>query len=162
MGEVAVEFAPIRLLEKEDTLDSFSSGSPSNDAWLLNHAKRTMKDNTARVYVLCLADGTLVGFYSLSTHSIRRSADVPGNLRRNAPDPIPCTLLGQLAVGKRFQGMSAGARLLQDAIKRAIAASSVVASRALVVDAIDEHAADFYRHFGFKDLNDSGRLYVKL
>lgn len=162
MGGVEAEFAPIRLLENDDVLEGFSSGSPSNDAWLLNHAKRSMRDNTARVYVLCLPDETLAGFYSLSTHSVRRSADVPGNLRRNAPDPIPCALLGQLAVDRRFQGKGAGARLLQNALKRTIAASSVVASRALVVDAIDEHAAEFYRHFGFSDLDANGRLYVRL
>ena len=81
----------------------------------------------------------------------------------NAPNPIPCTLLGQLAVDERYQGESAGARLLQDAIRRAAAASRIVASRALVVDPADEHAEGFYAHFGFQRLeSDSRRMFVRL
>lgn len=157
-----IAFQPIRLLAEDDDIDGFSSGNVDNDYWLAHHAKRAMRENTARVYVLYSEDGTLCGYYSLCTHSIARTPDVPGGLRRNVPDPIPCTLLGQLAVDARYQGMSAGARLLQDAIKRSIAASGVVASRALVVDAADETATSFYRHFGFKALSGELKLFLKL
>lgn len=75
--------------------------------------------------------------------------------RQNSP--IPCTLLGQLAVNARYQGKSAGALLLQDAIKCAARASMVVASRALIVDPGDERAEGFYQHFGFRRLSDKSR-----
>ena len=72
-------------------------------------------------------------------------------------------VLPQLAVDERCQGKSAGARLLQDAIRRAAAASRLVASRALVVDPADEHAEGFYAHFGFQRLaSDSRRMFVRL
>ena len=96
-------------------------------------------------------------YYALSARSVARASDLVGGVRRNAPDPIPCTLLGQLAVDARYQGKSAGARLLQDAIKRAARASMVVASRALIVDPSDERAEGFYQHFGFRCLSDSSR-----
>lgn len=160
MGGVA--FRPIRLLEEGDATDGFSSGNAANDAWLATRARRAMREGTARVYVLTSREGELCGYYTLSTHAVARTADVAGNLRRNSPDPIPCTLLGQLAVDARFQGMSAGARLLQDAIRRAAGASKVVASRALVVDAANDDVRGFYEHFGFRSLDGGRRLFVRL
>lgn len=155
-------FLPIRALSESDDLSVFCSGNEDNDGWLKNRSIKAVKSNTARVYVLETADSRLVGYYSLSAHSVRRSNELPGSIRRTAPDPIPCTLLGQLAVDQSYQGAGAGARLLQDAIKRALGASEVVASRALVVDAADDNAAGFYQHFGFKPLSGERRLFIPL
>ena len=162
MVGVSVRFRPIQPLDDLVAIDSFSCGNAELDTWLRCHARRAIRESTARVYVLLTGDGELAGFYTLSTYAVVRSSDVPGNLRRNAPDPIPCTLIGQLAVDRRFQGMSAGARLLQDAINRALAASRIVASRAIIVDAADENAVGFYRYHGFKDLDGKGKLFLKL
>ncbi len=96
-------------------------------------------------------------YYALSARSAARTSDLVGGVRRNAPDPISRTLLGQLADDTRYQGKSAGARLLQDAIRRAARASMVVASRALIVDPSDECAEGFYQHFGFRRLSNSSR-----
>lgn len=158
----AEEYLPIRVLDADDDVASFCSGNDDNDRWLRERAKKAMASNTARVYVLETVTRRIVGYYSLSAHSVRRSNELPGSLRRNVPDPIPCTLLGQLAVDQSLQGVGAGARLLQDAVKRALLASGVVASRALVVDAADENAAGFYRHFGFKPLSEGRRLFIPL
>lgn len=161
MGGLA--FRRIRSLRDEDDVSGFCSGNVDNDAWLKERAHRAMRDGTARVYVLPLATGEICGFYALSTHAVARVGTLAGSLRRNALNPIPCTLLGQLAVDERYQGESAGARLLQDAIRRAAAASRIVASRALVVDPADEHAEGFYAHFGFQFLaSDSRRMFVRL
>lgn len=161
MGELA--FCRIRPLLDDDDVSGFSSGNGDNDLWFGEHAHRAMRDGTARVYVLPIVTGEICGFYALSAHAVARVGALAGSLRRNAPNPIPCTLLGQLAVDERYQGKSAGARLLQDAICRAAAASRIVASRALVVDPADEHAEGFYAHFGFQRLaSDSPRMFVRL
>lgn len=162
MGGVEERFLPIRLLDDSVDGSTFSCGNPALDSWFRDNARRAVRGSTARVYVLLTESGELAGFYSLSTYSVERTADVPGNLRRNAPNPIPCTLLGQLAVDIRFQGRSSGARLLQDAIRRAVEASKIVASRALVVDAADENAEAFYRHYGFRDFGKRGTLFLRL
>ena len=161
MGGLA--FRRIRPLRDDDDVSGFSSGNNDNDTWLKERAHCAMRDGTARVYVLPLATGEICGFCALSTHAVARVGMLAGSLRRNAPNPIPCTLLGQLAVDERHQGKSAGARLLQDALRRATAASRIVASRALVVDPADEHAEGFYAHFGFQRLaSDSRRMFVRL
>jgi predicted N-acetyltransferase YhbS len=77
------------------------------------------------------------------------------------PDPIPVVLLARLAVDQRWQGHGNGGRLLVDAMKRCVQGGREFGARAVVVDAIDEAAIAFYKHFGFRQL-DGHRLWRKL
>lgn len=70
---------------------------------------------------------------------------------------VPVRLLGRLAVDHRYSGQGAGEFLLVDALQRAFTQSSQIAAAAVVVDALDEVAAAFYRHFGFIPLPDQPR-----
>lgn len=58
-------------------------------------------------------------------------------------------LLGRLAVAESHQGMGLGSILLADALQRIAQASQVMAVYAVVVDALNDQAAEFYRQFGF-------------
>jgi ribosomal protein S18 acetylase RimI-like enzyme len=58
-------------------------------------------------------------------------------------------LLGRLAVAASDQGMRLGSILLADALQRIIHACQVMAVYAVVVDALNDQAAEFYRQFGF-------------
>jgi predicted N-acetyltransferase YhbS len=77
------------------------------------------------------------------------------------PDPVPVILLARLAVDHRWQGHGNGGRLLVDALRRCVRGGRELGARAVVVDAIDEAAAAFYRHFGFREL-EGRRLWRKL
>lgn len=55
--------------------------------------------------------------------------------------------MGRLAVDQTFKGQGLGVALLADAQSRVI--HSETAAYALVVDAKDHTAADFYSHHGF-------------
>ena len=55
--------------------------------------------------------------------------------------------MGRLAVDREFKGQGLGGALLADALYRAI--RSEIAAYALVVNAKDKAAADFYKHHGF-------------
>ncbi len=70
-------------------------------------------------------------------------------------------LLARLALDAREQGTGLGADLLRDALIRAIAGARQYGARAVVVDAIDEPAAAFYRHHGFLAL-EGMRLYRRV
>lgn len=54
-------------------------------------------------------------------------------------------------------GRGLGASLLADALRRVVRASEDVAVRAVVVHAIEERAAAFYEHHGFRPLTDEPR-----
>ena len=71
--------------------------------------------------------------------------------------PIPIALLARLSVDGEHQGHGLGATLLRDALSRVQVASSEVAVGAVVVHAIDEHAAAFFWRFGFRALAPTPR-----
>jgi ribosomal protein S18 acetylase RimI-like enzyme len=64
-------------------------------------------------------------------------------------DTIPASLIGRLARDQRTRGQGLGELLLVDAIRRIFGAGRSIAVFAIVVDAKDERAVDFYKGFGF-------------
>ena len=63
--------------------------------------------------------------------------------------PVPVVLLGRLAVAKSHQNKGLGSLLLTDSLQRVLQASQVMAVYAVVVDALNDRAAEFYQQFGF-------------
>ena len=78
------------------------------------------------------------------------------------PGPIPVILLGQLAVDLDYQGRGLGGDLIVDAGRRALAAADLIGARAIIVQALDEGAVNFYEHFGFKVFSYRGLLVLLL
>lgn len=71
--------------------------------------------------------------------------------------------MGRLAVNKDFQGQKIGAHLLIDALKRSLAVSSQISIVVVIVNAKDERAVKFYKHFGFIELPENiHRLFLPL
>jgi ribosomal protein S18 acetylase RimI-like enzyme len=92
--------------------------------------------------------GAVAGYYTLASAGIpvsELSADV---LRRLPRYPtLPAVRIGRLAVDGTYRGRGIGELLLMDAAARAHRADQ--ANYALLVDAKDDAAAAFYRHYGF-------------
>lgn len=96
----------------------------------------------------------ILGYYSLSNCQIDRellSVDVGKALPRH---PIPAVLLGRLAVDEREQRKQFGTWLLMDALKRTVLVGQQSGVFALVVDAADTRAREFYRKRGFLQVTD--------
>jgi GNAT superfamily N-acetyltransferase len=156
-----VTAAPVRLQPHHVTTD-FRCGSDSLDSWLTHHALRADRERTAVTFVAC-DDERVMGYYCLSSHSVARESIGGGWLAHNAPNPVPVVLLGRLAVDRRAQGHGLGWSLLQHAIAQSLVAGEVVGMKALVVDPLDEDAAAFYTHFGFKPFPSTpARLFIPL
>jgi GNAT superfamily N-acetyltransferase len=66
------------------------------------------------------------------------------------PNPLPVVMLGRLAVDRNHQGLGLGRALVAHAIRLSLQAQQLVGARALLVHAIDDQAADFYRRMGFR------------
>ncbi|GJD43832.1 hypothetical protein AFCDBAGC_1691 [Methylobacterium cerastii] len=112
------------------------------DDWLKRQARRS-EGRFARTYVVC-ADGAVVGYYCISAGTVARE-DAPGRIRRNAPEPIPVSILGRLAVDQRWAGRGLGADLLADALRRIANAADVIGIGAVLIHALDDQALAFYR-----------------
>ena len=130
-------------------LTSFDSGQPTLDAWLTSRALKNERSGGSRTYVVC-EKGAVVAYYCLSTGSVMHGV-APGNIRRNMPDPIPVMLMGRLAVDQSHQGRGIARALVRDAILRTLNVAEIAGTRALLVHALDDTVAAFYRHLGFLD-----------
>lgn len=135
---------------------AFSCGSDELDAYLKRQAGQDQRRRVAACYVLVDEDGGRVaGYYTLSAGSVELEA-LPSEVSARLPryPHVPVVLLGRLAVDGRYQGQGLGRRLLVDALLRALAVVPQVAAYAVVVDAKDEAAAQFYERYGFQRLLD--------
>jgi len=83
--------------------------------------------------------------------------ELPSSTGKKLPryPTVPMVRMGRLAVDQAFRGQGLGSALLADALGRA--ARSEMAAHALMVDAKDAGAANFYQHHGFIALPDSPR-----
>lgn len=122
-------------------LSRFDCGQPVLNDWLLSRALKN-ESRFSRSYVVC--DGARVaGYYCLSAGAVQREA-APGKLRRNAPDSVPVSILGRLAVDRGYAGRGLGASLLADALRRIAGAAQSIGIAAVLVQAKDEAARAWY------------------
>jgi GNAT superfamily N-acetyltransferase len=146
MSETALS-APVPLSAHHD-LSAFSSGEAELDRWLMDRAMKNQLSGASRTYVV--TEGVqVVGYYALANGSIM-AASATGRVRRNMPDPIPVMVLGRLAVDQTWQGRGLGRALLRDAVLRTLHAAEIAGIRAILVHALHDQAAAFYRYAGFK------------
>jgi len=154
----------IRSIEPLGKYDraAFSCGVAPLDDWFRQRAGQDEKRNVARVFVAIDDRFGVVGFYSLSSFTLAL-ADVPAEYAKRLPryDAIPAALIGRLARDERVRGEGVGDLLLADAIRRILGAASSLAIFAIVVEAKDDRAGEFYRSFGFEVFpNHPRRLFI--
>lgn len=97
------------------------------------------------------ATGQIAGYVTLSAAQIERAL-LPRSQQRNRPDPVPATLLGQLAVDREFQSQGHAASLLLFALRTALVASETIGSLGVVTHPLDDGVRGFYARWGFQDL----------
>ncbi len=131
----------------------FESGVETLDRYFRAQAGQDARKHMAAAFVLLLPDGTVAGYYTLSSTSLQLG-ELPEQTARKLPKYplVPATLLGRLAVDWRQQGKGHGRFLLADALYRA--ARSEIASFAVVVDAKDQNARRFYERESFLSFPD--------
>jgi GNAT superfamily N-acetyltransferase len=132
--------APVPLTAEHD-LSAFDCGEPALNDWLRHRALKN-ESRFSRTYVVC-AGNRVVGYFCISAGSVERGA-APGKVRRNAPDLIPVSIIGRLAVSLDHAGKGLGADLLADALRRIAVASQSIGIGAVLVQAKDEAAKRFY------------------
>jgi GNAT superfamily N-acetyltransferase len=149
-----VTFYSIRSLDSAIETASFRCGQLALDEYIHRYASQDVRRNVARVFIATPQNESrrLAGFFTLSAASVRCS-DLPQSLAKKLPHyPVPVALIGRLAVGNDFQGKGLESILLADACQKVANASATLAVVGIVVDAKDEGAASFYRHFGFVNM----------
>ncbi len=132
--------APVPLTAAHD-LSGFDCGEPALNDWLRHRALKN-ESRFSRTYVVCEGD-RVVACFCISAGAVERAA-APGKMRRNAPDTIPVSVIGRLAVSRDHAGKGLGADLLSDALRRIALASQSIGIGAVMVHAKDDAARRFY------------------
>lgn len=132
--------APVPLTSEHD-VSGFDCGEPALNDWLRHRALKN-EGRFSRTYVVCAGD-LVVAYFCILAGAVERAA-VPGKVRRNAPDTIPVSVIGRLAVSRDYAGKGLGADILSDALRRIAVASQSIGIGAVLVHAKDEAAKRFY------------------
>jgi GNAT superfamily N-acetyltransferase len=134
-------------------VSQFNCGKSALDHWLKTRGLSNQEKGFTAVIVVCEGN-RVVGYYGLAPTAIV-PAVLPRSIRTGQPpDPVPCLLLGQLATDLAWAGKGIGTGLLKHALERCVTAAHLIGGRALVVNAIDREAADFWRRHGFLPSKD--------
>ena len=146
-------------LEEHHQLAEFDCGMPLLNGWLTTNAFRAKQSGTAKTYVWTNdGDNRVVAYYAITPHSVRRD-EVSGGMAGGV-GVIPAYLLACLALDQSLHGRGLGGEHLHDALERIVAAADVASGRLIVVDAIDDVAAKFYRKYDFQPVKDNPRRLV--
>ena len=129
-------------------VSAFTCGKPTLDHWLKTRALSNQEKGFTAVLVVH-EEGRVVGYFGLAPTAV-----VPNGLPRSIrtgqpPDPVPCLLLGQLATDIGWARRGIGTGLVKHALERCVTAAALVGGRALMVNAIDAQAAEFWQRRGF-------------
>lgn len=141
---------------------SFDCGVTSLNTYLQQYARQFSEKNVGVTWV-AVHDNELdkiIGYYTLSVGSL-----IPNELptAKIALPQLPIILLGRLAVDKDRRGKNIGRRLLLHAMQHTYNFSTHIGIYAMVVDALDDNARNFYLKFGFLPLpSNPFRLYLSL
>ncbi len=154
-------WASRRLAERHD-LSQFDCGVTALNQWLSGQAREAQARGTAATYVwTAVGTSQVVAYYAIAPHQVRR--EQVASAMAGGITMIPAYLLARLALDVALHGQGLGAELLHDAMDRIVTAADAVSGRLIVVDAIDDAAAAFYRHHDFQPVRDNPRrLVVKI
>lgn len=151
----------IRPLDAFINAAEFQCGSEPLNDYIRRYASQDVRRNISRVFIATPENDPrqLSGFFTLSAGSVSCSS-LPASLARKLPRyPVPVALIGRLGVDKKFQGKGLGSILLADACQKVSQASTVLAVAGIIIDAKDDDAISFYKHFGFIPLQgQAGRM----
>jgi GNAT superfamily N-acetyltransferase len=159
MTQGVVVFRPLDLSLPRK---SFDCGNEALNTWFWDQAGQQERRDSVRTHLgLATLDSCIASFFSLVTHRIELTELARTSVLSARRYPVPAMLIAQLAVDLRYQGKGLGATTLGHALLLLAESSKAVGFEVVLVDAIDDKAADFYRKHGFKNLVDGGeRLFM--
>ena len=141
----------IEKLSSRHDRSFFDCGSEPLNAYLKQYAGQHERKGMGRTYVAVdEGEERILGYYTISSGAVAFDT-VPEKLPHH---PTPVALIGRLAVDNDASGRGVGETLLIHALRSAQQASEIVGLYAVVVDALNQQAKNFYIKYGFNELSD--------
>jgi ribosomal protein S18 acetylase RimI-like enzyme len=129
----------------------FTCGIEALDRYFREQVSQDIRRRLSNCFVAVDTEGNVAGYYTFSATSLPMTDLSAGESRRLPKYPLlPAGLIGRLAVATKHARQGLGAALILDAVTRATRAESAIF--ALIVDAKDDNAHNFYTRLGFRPL----------
>ncbi len=141
---------------KHHNRDAFDCGDEALNQFLHRHARQSHEKGGAKTYLAVSEDNEKVlGYYSLSPASIAYER-APEVIKRGlARHDVPVFRLGRLAVDISVQSQGLGGQMLLAAGRRSLLVATQAGGVALLIDAKNERAAQWYASYGAIPLLDA-------
>ncbi|NEP11198.1 MAG: GNAT family N-acetyltransferase [Symploca sp. SIO2C1] len=135
----------------------FSCGKDSLDNYISKQASQDLKRRVTTVFVLIDdPDFNILAYYTLSSFTVDITALDKAFAKKLPRYPLlTATLLGRLAVDNKHKGKGFGELMLMDALKKSLNVSKQVTSLAMITEALDTQALNFYKKYGFKQFKQN-------
>lgn len=139
---------------------AFSCGIEPLDRYLKQQASQDARKKVAVPLVLCTTEKRVIGYCTLSSTSLKGDdlrSDALDKLRLPRYAQLPATLIGRLAVDQSYHKQRLGEFLLLHALKRSWLGSLQIASLAVIVEAVNLAAREFYLRYDFLTFPENDR-----
>ncbi len=144
----------IEPLSRAHDRTAFDCGVAELNAFLKATARQHGEKGLSRTFALIDSDKptVILGFFTLTLCEIIAEHLPSSYLAIYPKHSLPAVRLARLAVSLRHQGKGYGALLVAEAVHRTILIADHAGSIGLFVDAKDNRAREFYKHYGFISL----------
>jgi GNAT superfamily N-acetyltransferase len=144
-------------LGKHHDRNAFDCGEDDLNIYLKRYARQNHESGGAKCFVATPREtpARILGFYTLSPASFE-FARAPSIVTRGLGRyDVPVYRLGRLAVDRSVQSRGLGGSLLLRAAERCMTVAQEVGGVALLIDAKNDHAAQWYESYGAVRLLDA-------
>lgn len=138
----------VEKLTAQHEVEKFRCGKNALDYFLRKHALINQISESSQTYVVH-RNQVVLGYITLLFGSVSLSETPPSIAENMPPYPVPVMILARWAVDKNEQKQGIGKGLLKEALLKTVAAADIAGLRAIVVDAIDDKMAEYYKGIGF-------------
>jgi GNAT superfamily N-acetyltransferase len=150
-GALTARIVPLAAAHRRD---DFDCGDEALNDFLRRYARQQQERDFSRTYVVLAEDGaTVAAFVSVSAGQVG-TASFPAGLKLPRY-PVPVLRIGRLAVDRRAQGQRLGRALVRFALNLALELAGRVGIHAVMVNAKNAAAREFYERLGFVAFRDA-------
>jgi len=146
----------LEIIDNSDNTDDFDCGDDEINYFLKNFALSNQSKKFSNTYILHPKDSNQVIAY----FSILASQLNTGDARIYGIDKIPVVLLGRMGVDKKYRGNNIGRILINDAVRKSVEASRLIACRFLLVETSLEMKSYYLEKLdiGFENFRDKKKF----
>lgn len=143
-------------IKKEHRRGEFDCGEPALNEYLVKFARQNHESGAAKTFVAAPVDDPLRvwGYYTVSPAAL--AFDLPTTITRGLGRyDVAAFRLARIATDRSLHGRGLGGQLLLTAGSRVLRVAALVGGVALVIDAKNERAAEWYAEHGAVPLLDN-------